>query len=425
MARQRIAIIGGGVSGIVAAHYLSRRHEVMLFEAAPRLGGHTHTVTLPSSPGSGPDAGLPVDTGFIVYNDQTYPNFIRFLGELGIRGAPTDMSFSYSDEERGLTYAGTGPGGLFACRRHLAMPGFWLFLASVLRFWRRARGDLAAGLPEAQTLAEYLHGIGASGRLLRDYLGPMAQAIWSAPEADALAYPAASFLRFFNNHGLLDLPGRIKWRYLQGGSSTYVQAFTRQFPGEIHLAAPVLAVERSAESVLLRFTHGEARFDAAVLAAHADQALRLLPDADEQERAALAPWRYSSNRTLLHRDESHMPSIRRAWACWNVLRQAGDAESRPVRVTYWMNLLQRLPASRQWMVSLNPGADVAPEAVAWEGLYEHPIYTLESLKAQKLLPGISGRNRTYFCGSYHGYGFHEDGARSSVDLARRHFGIEP
>jgi predicted NAD/FAD-binding protein len=418
---KRIAVIGAGVSGIVAAHYLAREHEITLFEAEDRLGGHTNTINVPE----GPDAGLPVDTGFIVFNENTYPNLIRFFAELGIRGEPTDMSFSYSDESRKFAYAGTGLSGLFANRALALCPGYWMFLASVVRFNRRALSDLNKSGLEGMTIGEYLGHIGSSGRLSRDYLGPMTQAIWSAPGTDALSYPAASFIRFFNNHGLLSMPGKIKWLYLKGGSNTYVDAFAKRFPGKIRLAAPVRDVRRHDQNVTVCFDGGEEEFDAVVIAAHADQALGMLHDADEHERAALKPWRYSPNRTVLHSDELHMPSNHRAWACWNVTRHQGDDQRRPVRVTYWMNRLQRLEAQQNWLVSLNADQEFAPGSTAYETVYEHPVYDLASVAAQKLLPEISGRRRTYFCGAYHGYGFHEDGARSGVDVVTRHFGVTP
>lgn len=421
MTAERIAVVGAGISGIVAAHYLARMHRVVLFEAENRLGGHTNTIEI--GDGFGPDKGLPVDTGFIVFNDQTYPSFIRFLSDLGLQGAPTDMSFSYSDPSRKLAYAGTGLTGLFARRRQAISPGYWAFLASVLRFNRRALADLTSSHLEALTLERYLESIKAPKRLRRDYLGPMIQAIWSASEAEAMGYPAASFIRFFHNHGLLSLPGKVRWRYLEGGSRTYLRAFQEAFPGEIRLKTPVSDVQRSPAGPLVRFHGGEERFDKVVLAAHADQTLDVLHDADEQERAALAPWRYAKNRTALHCDPAHMPSERKAWACWNVLGGNGGQGSRPVQVTYWMNRLQRFRASRDWLVSLNAETGFAPGSKVYETVYEHPVYSLESLAAQKLLPAISGRRGTFFCGSYHGHGFHEDGARSALDVVQNHFGV--
>ncbi len=423
MRRQRIAVIGSGISGIVAAHYLARRHEVVLFEARDRLGGHTNTIDI--GPEFAPDEGTPIDTGFIVYNDRTYPSFIRFLEELGIRGAPTDMSFSLSEPDSGFAYAGTGLAGLFARPANVCSPGFWYFLASVLRFNRRASRDLRSDAVGDGTLKAYLERIRSGQRLERDYLSPMIQAIWSAPGSDSLAIPAALFLRFFDNHGLLSRPGSIQWRYIQGGSRTYLHAFQSRFPGEIRLQEPVRAVSRTPEGPVVQYQGGEERFDAAVIAAHADQALAMLPDADQRERDALGPWRYSANTTVLHCDGEHMPPLKRAWACWNVIRRASDEQCRHVRVTYWMNRLQRLNATRSWMVSLNADREFAPNTTAYQTVYQHPVYSMESLEAQKLLPSISGRRGTYFCGSYHGHGFHEDGARSAVDLARKHFGIEP
>jgi predicted NAD/FAD-binding protein len=420
MNTQRIAVIGAGISGIVAAHCLSRLHKVVLFEARDRLGGHTNTITLGEE--FGQDQGLPVDTGFIVFNDRTYPTFIRFLSQLGIQGAPTDMSFSFSDQSRNFSYAGTGLSGLLARRKNILDPGYWAFLVSIVRFNKRAAQDLAAGSLEGLTLEEYLNRVSAPQRLRRDYLGPMGKAIWSASEAEAMGYPAESFVSFFANHGLLSRPGSVPWRYIKGGSRTYVQAFQSGFSGEIRLGLPIRSVERPPDGPVIRHDDGEERFDAVVLASHADQSLAMLADADELERTALSPWRYSSNHTVLHCDRRHMPGLRRAWACWNVLQQAGDGRRRPVRVTYWMNRLQRLDAARDWLVSLNTDSPFAPGSQAYATVYEHPVYSLESLQAQKLLPDISGRRQTFFCGSYHGYGFHEDGARSAANMAEKHFG---
>jgi predicted NAD/FAD-binding protein len=424
MTGKKVAVIGAGVSGVVAAHYLARKYQVVLFEANSRIGGHTNTIHIPEDHEADPE--LAVDTGFIVYNDQTYPNFIRFLSELGITGTATDMSFSFSDLNSGLAYAGTDLNGLFACRMNLVSPGFYYFLWQITRFCQKASQSLAKGDLEGLTLRQYLENIKIPPRLLRDYLGPMTQAIWSAPEEDAQNYPAASFIRFFDNHGLLSLPGKVKWRYIKGGSNTYLKAFANNFSGEIRLASPVKAVIRKNQPrPLVQYVGGSEEFDAVVMAAHADQTLAMLPDANQNEKQALAPWRYSKNHTVLHTDTSHMPLNQRAWACWNVQRKPSDQAQTPVRVTYWMNRLQRLSAQKNWLVSLNADQAFAPKTLAYETVYEHPIYNLESLDAQKRLPQISGPRQTYFCGSYHGYGFHEDGARSAVEITSKHFGIEP
>jgi predicted NAD/FAD-binding protein len=420
MTRQRIAVVGAGVAGVVAAHLLSREHDVVLFEAKNRLGGHTNTITITH----GQDKGLNVDTGFIVYNDSTYPNFIRFLDDLGIKGERTDMSFSYSDTARNFAYAGTSISGLFAHRRNIFDPRFWGFLGDVARFCQRALQDLRAGKLEGITLSEYLDRIGAKDRLRRDYLAPMAQAIWSSPADEVLSYPASSFVRFFDNHGLLSLLKRVRWRYLKGGSRTYLDAFRERFPGEIRLATPIRSVKRTPEGPELTHDEGTERFDAVVLAAHADQSLAMLADPDEAERTALSPWRYSANHTVLHADPKVMPWLERAWACWNVSHEHDDHPRRPVRVTYWMNRLQRLTASRDYFVTLNWEGAIADTHLVYDTVYHHPVYTLESVATQTLLPELNGRRGTYFAGSYHGYGFHEDAVRSAVAVAKE-FGIEP
>ena len=410
------AVIGGGVAGIVAAHRLQDIRRVTVFEAADYLGGHTHTVSVPD----GPEGGTPVDTGFIVFNEATYPLFIAFLEDLGVPSRETEMSFGFHCERTGLTYAGTDMNGLFAQRRNILSPGYWRFLFEIARFCRQAAADLEAG-DDLGTLDEYIGRRGYRPFMVENYLLPMAAAIWSTPAGRVGRFPALSFLRFFRNHGLLSLVNRPRWRTVQGGSCSYVRAFARRFGGDILLNSPVARVLRTPEGVRVEVEGREPRvFDEVVIAAHADQALRLLGDPSPEEERLLGAWTYEENRTVLHTDVSVLPDERSAWACWNFRREAG--EERNVFVTYSMNLLQGLAGERQFLVTLNRPTPHRTEQVLADLVYHHPVYTPESMASQRELASLNGRRKTWFCGSYFGYGFHEDAVRSAheaVESLRR------
>ena len=405
----KIAVIGGGVAGIVAAHLLQNDHQVTLFEQHDYLGGHTHTVTIEE----GPDAGTGVDTGFIVFNEATYPLFIAFLDHLGVASRATEMSFGFHCRETGFTYAGNNLNGVFSQRANLVSPRFWRFLLEIGRFCRQAEADLA-GDADLGTLADYLARHRFQPFMADHYLAPMAAAIWSTPAGRVTAFPARSFLRFFKNHGLLDLRHRPRWRTVSGGSHSYVRAFRDRFRGAIRLDSPVQQVRRADDGVELAFADRSAeRFDAVVVAAHADQALRLLADPSADESRLLGAWRYELNTTVLHTDTSVLPPAERAWACWNFRRERGDQGERPVYVTYSMNLLQGLTTRRHYLVTLNrPGGYDEGQVLARMD-YHHPLYTDASMATQAALPSLNGVRRTWFCGSYFGYGFHEDAVRSA------------
>lgn len=405
--RRTTAVIGGGVAGIVAAHLLQDIREVTVFEAADYLGGHTHTVSVPD----GPDGGTPVDTGFIVFNEATYPFFIRFLDELGVASREAEMSFGFHCERTGLTYAGTDLNGLFVQRRNIASPEYWRFLFEIARFCRQAKADLEAG-GNLGTLDEYVRRRRYSPFMVENYLLPMAAAIWSTPAGRVGRFPALSFLRFFRNHGLLSLVDRPRWRTVSGGSCSYVRAFLRRFSGTVRLNAPVARVLRTGEGVRVEVEgEGPQVFDEVVIAAHADQALRMLGDPSADEARLLGAWRYEENRTVLHTDVSVMPRERSAWACWNFRRVAG--EDRNVFVIYAMNLLQGLAGDRQFLVTLNRPTPHDASQVLADLAYHHPVYTDESMATQAELDSLNGRRGTWFCGSYFGYGFHEDAVRSA------------
>ncbi len=415
-----IAVIGAGAAGLTAAHVLQRRHRVTLFERDPRPGGHVRTVTIPS----GPDAGTPVDTGFIVFNDGNYPLFNRLLDQLDVEARYSDMSFSYHSEESGLQYAGTGLDGLFAQRRNVLRPGYWKLVRGILRFCDEARRRLVAGEIGDCTLNEFLHSSGFDGAVADDYVLPLAAAIWSAPRDDIRSFPAESLLRFFDNHGLLRIRERPQWKTIVGGSKTYVRKLVDGFEGEIETGHEVRGVRRADDGVQLRQADGTVRrMDRVVIAAHADEALALLEDPRPDEAEMLGAWHYNASDARLHTDATLMPPNRRAWASWNYRRSVSSGDKTPVVVTYHMNRLQGLRTETEYFVSLN--AEPAPDETRTiaEIPYTHPCFTRAALATQKRIAELNGTDNTYYCGSYLGYGFHEDAVRSGASVGK-HFGIE-
>lgn len=417
---QKVAVIGGGVAGIVAAHLLQRQHNVTLFEQNDYLGGHTHTIEIKN----GPDAGLAVDTGFIVLNDATYPLFQNFLQQLGVATRVSEMSFGFQCMKTGLTYAGTNLNGLFIQRRNLVNPRFLHFLMEIARFSKNAQHDLDTGGVSPLTLGQYLVKGRFSRFMVDNYLVPMAAAIWSTPALKVTEFPAEPFLRFFRNHGLLSFRNRPQWRTVVGGSHSYVKAFTRKFQGTLKLCSTISQVTREPDGVHISLASGESMsFDRVVIATHADQALPLLKDPSEIEKRLLSPWRYQINRTVLHTDYTLLPRQKQARAAWNFIRDEDGSSERPVFVTYYMNLLQGLSARQDYCVTLNYGKPFRPEMVVAEMDYHHPLYSFQSMATQAELPQLNGRQRTYFCGSYFGYGFHEDAVKSAVAVGNA-FGID-
>lgn len=417
--RQNIAVIGGGVAGIVAAYLLQQHHDVTLFEQNDYLGGHTHTIEIPD----GPDAGTAVDTGFIVLNDATYPLFQKFLAQLDVETRVSDMSFGFQCRKTGLVYAGTDLNGLFAQRRNLANPKFLRFILEIARFCRQALEDLEKEPIPRVSLGEYLQRGRFSPYMIDNYLVPMAAAIWSTPALRVVDFPAGPFLYFFRNHGLLSLRNRPLWRTVVGGSSRYVKAFSQSFQGQLHLSTPVRSIQRQDQQVVINLANGSTfSCDRVVLACHADQALRLLEHPAELEQRLLSPWHYQKNHTVLHTDSSILPHLKRAWASWNFTREPGGDAEQPVYVTYYMNRLQGLKVDRDYCVTLNHHEPFRAEQVIAAMDYHHPLYTHESMATQKDLPQLNGQNRTYFCGSYFGYGFHEDAVRSGNEVGKA-FGV--
>ncbi len=409
---KRIAVIGAGITGLSAAWLLGQAHDVVLIEAEPRLGGHANTVLVPGDGGG----ETPVDTGFIVYNERTYPNFVALLDHLGVATQPTEMSFAVSLDAGRLEYSGTGLAGLFAQPGNLANPRFWAMLRGLVRFYRDATRDARAGSAAAMTLGEYLAAGGYGAAFRDDHLLPMAAAIWSAPCSEILSYPARAFLRFHHNHGLLQLTDRPLWRTVTGGSAVYVERLRSRFRGCVRLGTPVRQVRRSPNEVLVAGDGWSERFDQVVFATHADRTLALLADPDPLEASALGAFRYSRNRAVLHGDEALMPRRRRAWASWNHLGERARPDA-ACAVTYWMNLLQDLPRQRPFFVTLNPPETLRAETILREEVYEHPIFDRAALAAQEHLWTLQGARRSWFCGAYFGSGFHEDGLQSGLAVA--------
>jgi uncharacterized protein len=414
----RIAIVGTGIAGLSSAWLLSGRHEVHVFEREDRLGGHTHTVPV----GRGDGSFVPVDTGFIVYNEVTYPLLVRLFDELGVATQASDMSWSLTCERCGLEYAGS-PSGLLAQPRRLADPSYLGMVADILRFNRlggRLVDDPRGG---ALPLGTFLERAGFGHGFQEHYLKPMAAAIWSSGTAAIERFPVGTLLRFLANHGLLGVTTHHPWRTVVGGSSSYVPKLTAPFADRIHAGEPIVAVDRDRDGVTLRSVSGRGhRFDAVVLATHADEALGLLSDARPDEKELLGEWEYSENDTWLHTDTGLLPDARRAWASWNYRLADCRAPSPHVSLSYHMNRLQRLDEPRDYVVTLNPAAPPRPGTVLRRMAYTHPTYTPESVATQDQLDELNGRDRTFFAGAYHRNGFHEDGLWSAV-RAVSHLGI--
>ena len=401
----RIAIVGTGVSGLLAAHLLHREHEIAVFEAAPRLGGHTNTVEL-----AGEDGPLAIDTGFIVFNDRNYPRFEALLRELGVPTQPSQMSFSVSDGRGGFEYAGT-PRGLFARPAHLVSPDFLGMLRDWRRFNREAR-ELIGLNGSSPSLGEWLERRGFSRHFIERLIVPQAAAVWSADPQQMWSFPAAFMAEFFDNHGMYSLRGRPRWRTVSGGSRRYVEAISAPWRERVRLEAPVRRIERLPGGVRVEAEGCESeQFDQVVLAVHSDQALALLADPSEAEREILGAIPYQRNETVLHTDRSLLPRRRAAWASWNF--HLGERPAGRSTVTYWMNNLQRLRSDREYLVTLNRGAAIDPAKVLRRLVYDHPVYTSEGVRAQERYAEIGGLRRTHYCGAYWGWGFHEDGVRSA------------
>jgi len=409
----RIAIVGSGIAGLASAWLLDSDHHVVLYEASPRLGGHSHTMSARCGGRS-----IPVDTGFIVYNTRTYPNLVRLFDTLDVATEPSNMSFAVSQADGAFEYGSARWTGLFAQRRRLLQPGHWALLADIPRFNRAAKRFLASDAADT-ALGDWLDANGFGGRVAPHYVLPMAAAIWSAPLRTVMNFSARSFLNFFDHHGLLTVNDRPQWRTVTGGSRVYVDRIARGLRGEIRRATPVGAVERDAAGVVVTDAMAAAdRFDAVVLASHADQSLAMLADAADDERQVLRAFPYQTNHAVLHSDPRLMPKLRRAWASWNFLTGSVDDPDMPVSVTYWMNLLQNIDDASPLFVSLNPLTAPRDELVHARLDYAHPLFDTATVNAQKELSRIQGRGGVWYTGAWCGYGFHEDGLAAGERVAR-------
>ncbi|VVO68805.1 hypothetical protein PS876_01178 [Pseudomonas fluorescens] len=407
----KIAIIGSGIAGLTCAHLLNRRHDVTVFEAGDWVGGHTHTVQV-----SVEGRQYAVDTGFIVFNDWTYPNFIRLLGQLGVSFNPTEMSFSVSDPDSGLEYNGNNLNSLFAQRRNLLSPGFWGMLRDILRFNKQAQRDLIELRIDADmTLDDYLKAGGYGERFILHYIVPMGAAIWSMPMAEMLNFPLQFFVRFFKNHGLLSVSDRPQWQVVEGGSSAYIAPLTAAFKDRIRLNCPVKRVDRDEHGVVLHSPAGIEHFDKVVFACHSDQALQMLASPSEAERAILGALPYADNEVVLHTDTQLLPTRKLAWASWNYrLSGAGHTHA---AVTYDMNILQGIESDTTFCVSLNQSAGINPDKVLARFTYAHPQFSLGAVAAQNRWAELDGVRHTHYCGAYWANGFHEDGVVSALRVA--------
>lgn len=410
---KNIAVVGAGVSGLVSAYLLDRDYEVSLFEAGDYFGGHTNTVSV-----CDPELGdIGIDTGFIVHNRENYPLLCRLFEALEVPTQDSDMSFGAYFPRENFFYGSDFPWGVFAQKRRVLSPQYWRFLREIGRFNRTGLLDLESGNIGGVSLGEYVETRGFDSFFVAHYLLPMGASIWSCSVDGMLGFPAESFLAFFRNHSLLQVRGQHRWRTVSGGSKTYVDAILKQFSGVAKSNSPVIGVERDIEGVNLAFQNGdEARFDAVVLATHADTALKMLRDETSLERELLGAWAYSSNEAILHTDISVLPSQKSAWMSWNFKdlgRESGCA------VSYYMNRLQKIESSVDYFVSLNMADEIEPEHVIRNIQYTHPIFSQDAIQSQARLSELNEGGPVYFCGSYFGYGFHEDGMRSGVDVARR------
>jgi len=414
----RIAVIGSGIAGLSAAWLLGKRHSVTLYEKENRLGGHSNTVSVDH-----PRGVIPVDTGFIVYNEDNYPNLTALFQHLRVPTKASNMSFAASLGGGAFEYSGSNLDGLFGQRLIALKPSFWRMIMDLRRFYREAPLHLSEGATDDLALGDYLRRQRYGSDFIEKHILPMGAAIWSTTAAEMMAYPAETFIRFFESHGLLRISGRPEWRTVEGGSIEYVRRLSENLTGHVRYSG-VRSIERTGNSVALTPADGETEhYDHVVIAAHADQALGLLKDPDRLESRLLGSWRYTKNRAVLHSDTRLMPRRRRVWSSWNFIQGIDGAAHQPLCVSYWMNLLQSIAEDSPLFVTLNPPGGLEPKNPHATFDYEHPFFDQGALDTQKDLWSLQGRRRTWFCGSYFGYGFHEDALESGLSVAEQLGGI--
>lgn len=416
--RKKIAIVGSGIAGLSAAWMLNRTHDITLFEAGDHIGGHSNTVDA-----GGTDNPIPVDTGFIVYNEQNYPNLVALFDHLGVPTKSSSMTFSASIDAGRFEYSGTGLNGLLGQRRNMVNPRFWAMLSDIVRFYKTAPSLVKQSENLDLTLGDFLSAHKYSDAFTHHHILPMGAAIWSTNAQDMLDYPLAAFVRFFESHGLLKLSDRPQWRTVDGGSREYVKRLTASFSDKIVHDA-VTSVRRAAHEVSLQTASGETHaFDDVVIATHADEALALLDDPSIAERRLLGAFQYTENETYLHTDERLMPKRRRVWSSWNYIDDGAAEKGENLTVTYWMNRLQNIDESTPLFVTLNPNVAPRDETVLRKFSYQHPLFNKDAMEAQKAIWTLQGHNRTWFCGSYFGYGFHEDALQAGLAVSEQISGV--
>ncbi len=412
---KKVAVVGTGVAGMAAGYFLRKRFDVSFYEKQARPGGHTNTVTVDED-----GASIPIDTGFIVFNYETYPNLKRFFEELEIPISPTSMSFSVQQKVLGLEYCGTGVKGLFAQKKNIFNPRFWKLLFEINRFNKEALEVLDNPAFENLSLLDYADKKKFSRDLLDLYLIPMSSAVWSTPPDTMLGFSAAALVRFFKNHGLLGgISGHLQWYTVKGGSRVYRDKVLGLFPGKVFTGNGVTEVRRQRESVLVTDSRGKQEsYDHVILAGHADETLALLKDASAVEADLLSQFKYQKNRAVLHTDSSIMPKEKIAWSSWNYLIQKNNSNRLAASTIYWMNGLQNVSQKKDYFVSINDPGNIAEDKILWEADYEHPVFDVESQVAQRDLYRLNHKKQVLFCGSYFKYGFHEDAFVSGLQAAR-------
>lgn len=409
---RRIAVIGSGVSGLSAAWLLSQTHDVTLYEADGRIGGHANTVDAVVG-----DRTIAVDTGFIVYNESNYPNLVAMFDHLGVKSELSWMSFAASVDEGDFEYC-SDPMGLIGQKSNIVRPRFWRMISDIVRFSRSSKAILSDTSLSTTALADYIEAQGYSQGYVKDHILPMAAAIWSSSAQDIRAYPLHAFVRFFLNHGLLDLVNRPMWRTVTGGSREYVSRLVAGYKGAIRLNTPVARIERRAGSVTITDASGHSDvFTDVLVATHADQALEMLVEPDADERAILGAFRYTPNQAVLHTDTNLMPRRKAVWASWNYIGERDWDGNSPLCVTYWMNKLQNIDRKYPLFVTLNPSRDIDPAKILGTFDYTHPLFDQNAMEAQRRIWSLQGRGGVWFAGAHFGSGFHEDGLQSGLAAA--------